>query len=248
MTLDKETAKLQEMCRDLEERLKQKEIEIEYYKKIAEETGKNCIRQTSELSEMIYERNRAMKEREDLLLKERQLTEDLNNFNKSLGVLASIDSLTGIFNRRTLLDTLEQEILRAKRYSLSFGIIIFDIDYFKKINDSYGHPAGDKVLKIICDILKMHIRINDILGRYGGEEFLILLPEAELEHTMSAAEKVRTLLSDTPIPYDSSRLRITASFGVTCYRENDDIKSIIARADGALYESKKNGRNRITVA
>jgi diguanylate cyclase (GGDEF)-like protein len=232
---------------DLEQQLNDKELEIAYYKKIAEETGKNSIRQLAELSQMIYERNRAMAEREVLLIKERQLTAELNSINKSLQILATMDSLTGVFNRRTILESLEKELHRSRRYKNVFGIIIMDIDFFKIINDTYGHQTGDKVLRSVCDNIGANIRVNDVIGRYGGEEFLIIMPETDTNHAAKAAEKLRWAIESKPVLPENTQVKVTASFGVSSYRQNDDTKIIITRIDNALYESKKNGRNCVTV-
>jgi len=236
-----------EKNRDLERQLKDKDIEIAYYKRIAEETGKNSIRQLTELSQMIYERNRIMAEREVLLKKERKLTADLNSMNESLRILATMDSLTGVFNRRTILESLEKELRRSQRYGKVFSMIIMDIDFFKNVNDTYGHQTGDKVLRSVCDNIKANIRVNDVIGRYGGEEFLIIMPETDTDHAAIAAEKLRLAIGSNPLSEENTRVKVTASFGVSSYRQNDDTKMIIARVDKALYESKQNGRNRVTV-
>jgi len=233
--------------RDFERQLKEKELEIAYYKKIAEETGKNSIRQLTELSQMVYERNRIMAEREVLLKKERQLTADLNGMNESLRILATMDSLTGVFNRRTILESLEKELHRSHRYGKVFGIILTDIDFFKIVNDTYGHQTGDNVLKCVCDNISANIRVNDVIGRYGGEEFLIIMPETDTDQAAIAAEKLRSAVESMSVPKESKQVKVTASFGVSSYRQSDDTKMIIARVDKALYESKKNGRNRVTV-
>ena len=233
--------------RDFERQLKDKELEIAYYKKIAEETGKNSIRQLTELSQMVYERNRIMAEREVLLKKERQLTADLNGMNESLRILATMDSLTGVFNRRTILESLEKELHRSHRYGKVFGIILTDIDFFKIVNDTYGHQTGDNVLKCVCDNISANIRVNDVIGRYGGEEFLIIMPETDTDQAAIAAEKLRSAVESMSVPKESKQVKVTASFGVSSYRQSDDTKMIIARVDKALYESKKNGRNRVTV-
>ncbi len=232
---------------DLEHQLKDKELEIAYYKRIAEETGKNSIRQLTELSQMIYERNRIMAEREVLLKKERQLTADLNRMNESLRILATMDSLMGVFNRRTILESLEKELHRSHRYGKVFGMIMMDIDFFKIVNDTYGHQTGDKVLRSVCDNIRANIRVNDVIGRYGGEEFLIIMPETDTYHAAIAAEKLRSAVESMSVSQESVQVKVTASFGVSSYRQNDDTKMIIARVDKALYESKKNGRNRVTV-
>lgn len=162
---------------------------------------------------------------------------------EALERLSVTDHLTQIFNRLKFENVLETEIQRAKRHNRTFSLIIFDIDHFKNINDSFGHEVGDNVLRKLTKIISVHIRAIDIFARWGGEEFIILIVENNIEDAKSFAEKLRRDVESTG--FDSGRL--TCSFGVTEYIENDDTSTIIRRADMALYEAKRNGRNLVCV-
>jgi len=165
--------------------------------------------------------------------------------NKKLHQLAETDFLTNIYNRRLFLRFLEAEINKARRYSNSFSLIMFDIDYFKAVNDTYGHDVGDYVLKSTVDVIKKNIRKTDVFARYGGEEFLIMLPEIAIEGAKLCAENTRATIEQNN--FDKVK-KITISVGVTMFKENDTIDSITKRVDEALYRAKDNGRNRVEVA
>ena len=156
---------------------------------------------------------------------------------------ASHDKLTGLFNRNRFDELYEKEIKRARRYNNDLSLILFDIDNFKMINDSYGHQTGDEVLKEIAKIILGNVREQDINVRWGGEEFLILLPQTNLLGAFTVANKIRTSI-ETNI-FTTNSLNITASFGVTQLLENDDESSFIARSDKFLYEAKKTGKNKV---
>ncbi|HSG62592.1 MAG TPA: GGDEF domain-containing protein [Pseudomonadales bacterium] len=150
------------------------------------------------------------------------------------------DDLTSLNNRRSINDLLDREISLAKRHGRPLGIILLDIDYFKRINDVYGHPMGDKVLVAISRTLQNNVRTTDHVGRWGGEEFLIIAPETDLEHSVSLAEKLRHAICHTVLETGNV---CTASFGVASYREDDTKELLIARADKRLYQAKYKGRN-----
>lgn len=152
------------------------------------------------------------------------------------------DKLTGLYNRKMFDDVVMKEIEKMKRYSHSFGIIMIDIDYFKNINDTYGHHAGDKVLIEIAQILKKNTRISDVLIRWGGEEFIVICLEVSEQDIKNISEYIRQKVEQTHF-YKIDKL--TISIGTTINREDDDINSIIKRADEALYKAKELGRNRI---
>jgi len=152
------------------------------------------------------------------------------------------DALTELNNRMKLDEALENEVNRAQRYQSTFSIIMLDIDYFKKVNDTYGHLAGDNVLKKIADLLKMNLRKTDVPGRWGGEEFLILLPQQNKTYACMIAEKLRKTIETSEFPDVGI---ITASFGLTEYASEDVVNSLIKRADDALYRAKELGRNRV---
>jgi len=152
------------------------------------------------------------------------------------------DYLTGALNRRGFIDTLEQELLRSRRYSSPLSLIWFDLDRFKQVNDRYGHHVGDEVLHATARQTEDLIRQVDIFARMGGEEFCILLPETSLEGAVDVAEKLRRAFEQCDC---SGEVRITASFGVGEYRPGEDGEQMLKRVDGALYRAKKEGRNRV---
>lgn len=171
-----------------------------------------------------------------------QRTQELIEKNQDLERLSMTDSLTGIPNRLKLDQILDEEYARSLRYGVSFGIAIIDIDKFKQVNDSYGHQVGDQVLITFASILTDNIRNIDIVGRWGGEEFLLICRGSDLDGTMAAAEKLRAAIAD----HVFRTIGITtASFGVSAYQVGDTVVDMIARADTALYRAKENGRNRI---
>lgn len=162
---------------------------------------------------------------------------------KELERLSVTDSLTDIYNKRYLLDKLSKNIKLAKRYDDIFSIIIFDVDYFKEVNDNYGHLEGDRILIELCEYLSSRIRETDILGRYGGEEFIIIMPKTTLMDAYLASERYREDLSKMYL--GSIGIQITISGGLAEYVDGDTIISIINRADKKLYIAKDKGRNMI---
>lgn len=152
------------------------------------------------------------------------------------------DELTGAYNRNKFYECINQEIARSKRYNIDFSIIMYDIDYFKRINDIYGHIAGDLVLKELTNLVKESIRINDCLFRFGGDEFVILLLNVGLEDAKKVAEKIRVNTENADVFVEN----ITLSLGVVEYMENENEEGILNRVDSMLYKSKETGRNKIS--
>ena len=153
------------------------------------------------------------------------------------------DHLTGIYNRKMFDEILSLEIKNSKRNTTSFSLIIFDIDHFKHINDTYGHQVGDNTLIKLAHLVQGTLRDSDILARWGGEEFIILMPKADKNNSNKKAEKIRKIIES----YEFSTIKkLTCSFGVTQYRDGDTESSLFNGADEALYLSKSNGRNRVT--
>ena len=163
--------------------------------------------------------------------------------------LATTDSLTGVLNRRAFFERMEQEIDRSLRENTSLSLILTDIDYFKKVNDRYGHQTGDMVLQRFTEQSLNSSRPYDFVGRYGGEEFVICLPGADISQSGSVAERMRSKVEEMKImlPDASQSIRITASFGVTSFLmgSKEKVDSLIKRADNALYKAKNEGRNRV---
>jgi len=167
---------------------------------------------------------------------------------KSLEKLAMLDELTQIPNRRYVENTIK---LRFDEYLLNgenFGIIFSDIDHFKKFNDDYGHDVGDLVLKTVSKTFSNNLRGNDIIGRWGGEEFVGIFSGIDGEGLKKIAEKLRTLVENTYVNVDNNKINVTISAGATLVNSKDDINTIIKRADKLLYESKGNGRNCVTTS
>lgn len=156
--------------------------------------------------------------------------------------MAIKDPLTGIFNRQKFGEALEDEVERAARYHQHLALIMFDIDRFKNVNDTYGHQAGDYILQGVVNTVQQHIRKLDIFARYGGEEFVVLAPETTLEGAGALAEKLREIIADSEFQYVG---KLTCSFGVSGYRDGEKPDQFIKRADDALYAAKNAGRNRV---
>jgi diguanylate cyclase (GGDEF)-like protein len=159
---------------------------------------------------------------------------------------AYTDYLTGLANRRHFLEKAESELTRTMRYGRELSLLMLDLDHFKQVNDTYGHKVGDLVLKKLSEVCQSALRDVDIIGRMGGEEFAVLLPETGSEQAMQAAERLRTAIACAHVPLGSGLpLRFTASLGVTTLRETDaNIDMLLNQADQALYQAKNEGRNR----
>ncbi|MBI5418125.1 GGDEF domain-containing protein [Candidatus Poribacteria bacterium] len=167
---------------------------------------------------------------------------------KKLKQLTLTDELTKLFNRRYFNIKLKEHFGITVRYNQFFSCIMLDIDFFKKINDTYGHLCGDKILYSIAYILRKTLRSTDICCRWGGEEFILLLPCTELNGAIIVAERLRKKISIHPFKYENNNIMITASFGVVCYeKEIKNEREFINKVDHALYQAKINGRNRVFV-
>ena len=158
---------------------------------------------------------------------------------------AVIDPLTGCYNRREFENQLNRNISGAVRHKTKLSVFMFDLDHFKAINDTYGHPAGDKVLKEVSAIVKQNMRTGDVLARYGGEEFIAILPDTDKARAMELADRLRSQISQKMIPHGNDMITITASFGVSEMDWNTDMERIIQDADNMLYKAKLNGRNTV---
>ncbi|MCX8125295.1 MAG: diguanylate cyclase [Spirochaetes bacterium] len=166
---------------------------------------------------------------------------------KSLELNESVrtDYLTGLATRLHIMEKINEEVNRANRSKSTFAVIIADIDHFKKINDTFGHKCGDIVLSNLAKILKEAIRAQDVLARWGGEEFMFLLPETGEEGAAKLAEKIRSIVESTSIDYSENKIEITMTFGISEYDTLTGVDSMINRADAALYRGKELGRNRV---
>ncbi len=162
--------------------------------------------------------------------------------------LAELDELTGAFNRRCIMRMLEEEITRAHRLNTPCSIALIDLDWFKRINDAYGHPTGDEVLRTFAITIFANIRGIDRFGRYGGEEFLLVLPDTPRQNAVNMLDRLRAIIGELDWSAFSPGMRVTISAGVVALRPNENPDAILARADNALYAAKAQGRNRINSA
>jgi diguanylate cyclase (GGDEF)-like protein len=182
------------------------------------------------------------------VLKERELTEERIRMMEKLQKLAITDGLTKLYNSRSFYSQLELEVDRFNRYQHPLSLLLLDIDYFKGYNDTYGHLEGDKVLVRFSQIIKSCLRANDSAYRYGGEEFMVLLPETGGERAKTVAQRIRKSLEiEKFIPRSGKEVQITISIGVTQYFPKEELSTFIQRADKAMYLSKQNGRNKVSV-
>jgi diguanylate cyclase (GGDEF)-like protein len=161
---------------------------------------------------------------------------------------AALDYLTGTYNRRTLAQLAERGIAAARRRGGSLGVLLLDVDHFKRINDTLGHAAGDEALQRLVAILKEHMRDEDSLGRMGGEEFLVLLPQADLAQASAAAERLRAAVEAARFDLAAGSWRMTVSIGVATLAEGERFDSLLQRADQAMYAAKRAGRNRVVAS
>jgi two-component system cell cycle response regulator len=160
-------------------------------------------------------------------------------------LLATTDSLTGIANRRQFSTLLAGEVDRAKRYGTPMSVAMYDFDYFKRVNDTFGHDVGDAVLQAVTSLVKEKIRTNDVVARWGGEEFMVLMPQSDLEAARNASEKLRLAIAGHHFDKVGT---LTASFGVAAFEPQDDLNSLLKRVDDALYRAKAQGRNRVEIS
>lgn len=171
---------------------------------------------------------------------------ELKKAKEKLLKMAVTDELTTLFNRRYFMSRLNQEFERVKRYESIFTFIMIDIDYFKKVNDTHGHLAGDCVLRNCAEIMKKSLRISDTVGRIGGEEFAILLPETEIEYGVEIAERLRKKIDESDLEFEGKNLKVTISAGISDSDSNDlTVDAVLNRSDIALYEAKEAGRNSV---
>ncbi|MEH2568455.1 diguanylate cyclase (GGDEF)-like protein [Bradyrhizobium sp. AZCC 2289] len=177
-----------------------------------------------------------------------QSGQKLKEAYKRIEELAELDELTGSFNRRCIMRMLDEEIAHAGRGASPCSIALIDLDWFKRINDGYGHPTGDEVLRTFAITMFANIRAVDRFGRYGGEEFLLVLPDLAADNAIRALDRLRAIIADLDWSAFSPGMKVTISAGVATLRPNETPDSFLARADSALYAAKARGRNRIASA
>jgi len=167
-----------------------------------------------------------------------------NAYHEEIYRLTTVDGLTQIFNKRYFIEALEREMSRAQRYSRALSLMMFDIDHFKRVNDSYGHLAGDYVLHQLAAVIKGRIRREDIFARYGGEEFSIVLPEIEIDIARQIADKIRLMVEATEFKFEETVMPVTISIGIAAIDDKlQQALDFIKVADDNLYEAKRSGRN-----
>jgi len=177
----------------------------------------------------------------------RDITEIIE-LQEKLRIQSTTDDLTGILNRRAFLENFNKVFTHAQKHSLSLSLMLFDIDHFKMVNDQFGHPAGDLVIKLFAQHIGKLIRSNDIFGRVGGEEFYLALPETSLQEAQKTAEEIRQQIEKLDISFGNRTLKITTSIGLTAIEKDDTFEQIQHRSDIALYKAKDEGRNRICLS
>jgi diguanylate cyclase (GGDEF)-like protein len=182
------------------------------------------------------------------LRKQEQLNDVLLEANQKLEYYATTDELTGLMNRRSFFNRADQEAARASRYGRNTIMVMLDVDYFKEVNDSYGHHVGDKLLTKVAKVMKSTIRAHDIIGRIGGEEFAIVMPETDLTEAKEICERIRFAVSQAKIAVDNTDVCVSISIGISEIRQEEmSVGNAMIRSDQALYASKHKGRNLISV-
>ena len=191
------------------------------------------------LQKQLEEKN-AILERE--IIKRREI-------EKELKILAATDNLTKAFNRRHFFELATKELSRSKRFGKHFSVIMMDIDHFKRINDTYGHLVGDQVLVRVAKLCQGSLRNDDVLGRYGGEEFVVMAPDTDVNEAEVVAERLLHSVVDHEMEFNGYKFYITASFGVACLNPGEELtlEQVLDQADQALYRSKQNGRSCVTI-
>ncbi|NPA52804.1 MAG: diguanylate cyclase [Aquificae bacterium] len=244
---------IDEKLKEIIESINNHQKEIDQHSSVIEE-NKEKIKENEEITKAL---NQILKELEELKQQNKTLKEELHRYHQDIEKLkeelnqakteANIDFLTTLYNRRRFERALLDMLKDYKERKYPFSIILLDIDDFKTINDKYGHPVGDLVLKEVANILKNYLRANSVSARIGGEEFGILLPGVEIKDAVKIAERLKHIIENRHIKTDGTFIKFTASFGITQAKEGDTLNSIIERADKALYKSKQTGKNRISV-
>ena len=175
------------------------------------------------------------------------LASDILQAKKKITVLSQTDELTGLLNMRAFAIILEKEMASCARYSYSYTLLMIDVDGLKQVNDRFGHPAGSRLLSLVASSLRNCVRFTDVLARYGGDEFVVLMPHTRTEHARAAAEHIRVAVSNTSFNMKGEGITTTVSIGIASYPEGvAEARDVLDKADVALYKSKQSGRNRVT--
>lgn len=214
------------------------------------EEERRLIRELFDVIRVAEESEARYQELEQRMLSLQRENLDLTVRNRALSEVSSRDTLTGLYNRWYVIEKIDSELNRAIRHGSPMSLLMLDLDHFKQINDRYGHPAGDEVLKSVGKLLRESCRVYDVPGRYGGEEFCIVLPETRPGNTTVVAERIRKRLESTELPCGGGYIAVTASIGIAGMDTSNEEEllnpaALIDRADRALYSAKTRGRNRI---
>ena len=181
---------------------------------------------------------------ERLRVEVQRLRVEVAELRAQVNLVASADPVSGAVNRRAFLDAFRREWQRSRRYGRSLSVIMADIDQFKAINDGYGTEVGDRILRLVAQSFRKTARVSDVIGRYGGDSFAIVLPEADLQATRRVAERLRKGLENAVFEHKGRPILVTSSFGVACAEEGDpEPEALLLRADDCLYQAKRAGRN-----
>ena len=194
-----------------------------------------------EIDDFVFE----MKKEDEDVDRLKEVIKNLENKVKKLSKEVKTDFLTNIANKKALEDELKKQENVYKRYKTNYSIVFFDIDHFKNINDTYGHDAGDVILKSLGLLFRRYARNIDMIGRFGGEEFVAILPNTNKNGAYNFAEKLRVIISKAKFMYKKTRIYVTVSAGVACRNEVNSSKKVLKKADERLYLAKQNGRNRV---
>jgi diguanylate cyclase (GGDEF)-like protein len=183
-------------------------------------------------------------------LKVKALQEELRDKNARLEELSNTDGLTSLKNRRHFMELAEVELMRAKRYETPLAVVMLDVDHFKSINDRYGHQTGDRALVTVAEVLRRDLRRHDVAGRYGGEEFVLLLPHTNSQGALAVAERYRKNMASVTIPSEAGEFSITVSLGVASFPDTpvESLEDLLRAADRALYAAKGAGRDCVVVS
>lgn len=202
------------------------------------------LRQTKKLITLADNTQKRLKETNEVV---EEKVHQLIKAEEELRKLAITDTLTGLYNRRGIKGCIEHNVIRTQRNNTPFTVFLIDIDHFKLVNDKFGHRAGDHVLTIITRALQKSLRAQDDIARWGGEEFLIILPDTDSKGGEFLADKMRKIVEALKIDYNDCILTITVSFGGCCFNKGSEIENCIEHADEALYRSKTSGRNKVSM-
>jgi diguanylate cyclase (GGDEF)-like protein len=211
---------------------------------------RDFVRETFELLRLAEEGDARVRTSEDRIAHLERENLDLLMQHRVLEEISARDSLTGLYNRWFVMEKIESEMNRAVRHGAPMSVLMLDLDHFKRVNDSFGHSVGDEVLKSVGQVLRDSCRVYDVPGRYGGEEFCVVLPETRIGNTTSVAERIRSRLAQTKLAIAGQSISVTASIGVAGMDSASDegalsAAALLERADRALYAAKNHGRNRV---